>query len=469
MALSIGSKNTDPSRALQLAFSQMEKAKALNDECARARQAGRIDERRYKTLQEFYLRHIQRAQEKVNFLRQEHRQRADALRKELQDTARRHAELDRKVNAGELDAARARRVNQELVERIAELRERFLAEDRLANVQSAAEVGGVLDLPLESYTNPGALEGLGRLSLGRLAGTAVAVVAALAVFLPWRVVDGAEVTLAGLCALLQTSMPVRAFDLARWLVVGTAVLPLLGATFLWLENRHRGGAGLIVVGILMVLLTVGLLGATGTLLAAGSYRSGSLGYAGAGLVLVGIGVVRQRTAGQAPWSLRRGVLALAAACAAIGVAVWLLFGLGPAGPGLRIAFDPFNYETQTLGISLVNGSGRPVFFYAPWPQGSPGGPLVDEPGKSFGVNVYVQEAGGSSYRLFPESHECWRYSTRRTAAASPLKLEPNAVGTLEFDLSRIDTFDLRLTAVKLVFTNGRGTVLAETVLPVNRE
>lgn len=469
MAFGIGSKNADPSRVLQLAYSQMEKAKALSDECARARQAGRIDERRYKTLQEFYLRHIRRAQEKVDFLRQEHRQRADALRKELQDTARRQAELDEKVQAGEMSATRAGRVNEELMGRIAELRERFLVEDRLANVESAADVGGIVDMPLEAYTNPATIEGLGQLSVDRLAGTAVPVLAALAVFLPWRALDGVEVTLAGACAMLQEKVNLSSMGMARWLVVGAVVLPLVGAACVWLEHRRRAGVGLMLVGALMMLLTVGVMGGTGGLLDISGYRSGSIGYILAGVVLVGMGAATRRSAASVPWSKRRGLVALAAAVAAIGVAVWFLLGMSAAGPGLRIAFDPFNYETRTLGISLVNGSGQPVSFYAPWPQGSPGGPLVDNPRSSFGANVYIREVETSTYRLFPESHECWRYSTWRTASASPLELAPNAVGRLEFDLSRIDALDIRPSSVRLVFTNSRGTVLAETELPVSQD
>src|SRR3989442_13197865 len=100
----------DAGEALRLAFSQLEKARVLSEDGRRARTAGKIDEAQYRSLQEFYGRHIQRAREKIIHLREEHRRRAEDIHRQVQELAQQQAALAERVSARELNAKRANRL-----------------------------------------------------------------------------------------------------------------------------------------------------------------------------------------------------------------------------------------------------------------------------------------------------------------------------------------------------------------------
>ena len=465
------STRSDSAEPLRLAFSELEKARTLSEECMRARAEGTIDDARAHALYEFYGRHIQKATEKIDILREEHRRRAVALHKAIQDAAREQLNLSDRATHREIDPQKANQLNRELTARIADLRASLIREERLVSATDAQSLGGRIEMPLESYTLDRPARRTPRsISAGHLAGTFVPLLLSLSVFLPWLAVDGRGRSLAGLAGLplihdAGLNRPVFVVLLAFFVA-----WPFVGAISTWLESRRVGGWGLAVVGALAFAIALCaelvLLRALATpsdfAAALAAVRPGAAIYALGGLTLIYLGVRRIRTAtGVADAWTPSTALTMTAVVAAVAVIGTFAF-LGVNPPETVLTFDGSVADRTTglVRIECSNPGPAPVHLFVPWPGGTASEAISGERRNTYGVLVYVRESSGTALRLYPASSEGWARDGLPLQTGTSVEIAPGTTASLVFDPRALKNQGISATALSFTLTGASGRSLA---------
>jgi hypothetical protein len=461
-------------QALRLALSYLEKAQTLTRECEEAHKAGRIQEPEYRSLCEFYARHLEHAQERVDRLRREHRRRAESLHDSIQDAARRQAELADLAAARDIRPHKANKLNRRYTQQIAELRREFQEHSRLASIQDLRELGGAIDVPIDRYAAVTSRRKITLPGIDRLEATAVAVLGSLAVFLPWLSLDGNPRPFEGVPALLGFEARIGSGAVMAVFIL-FLVLPLAGALFTWMENPRRSGSGMVTVGLSMLaatavaLLVAGVL-TTGQVLITDLLRGTRLGaplYVIAGIEMVLLGIRRARSADA---TARRGSATVAVtgviiALAVLGIAFHLATSTGE--PHLRFGFSQPDPGTGAIGIVATNDGTASATLYVPWPEGGAESAAVDRIGKAYGLQLYVQERPDAPYRLYPASQDCWLREGRPLTGAGPVEILPNADVAIVLTPFAARQGGIDPHGVRVVATDRQGKTVStyETALP----
>lgn len=143
--------NVTSKRAFLLALSHREKTRALMAEADRSAADGVLDAERHAALRDFYTKHLHAAESRLNQLQDRERRKLSSLEHQLRATINNRARLVDRAVAGKVTAQKANTLNRQYEDEIGNLENAIDATQSLLNATHSAELGGLIDLPLEEY------------------------------------------------------------------------------------------------------------------------------------------------------------------------------------------------------------------------------------------------------------------------------------------------------------------------------
>ncbi len=171
------------------------------------------------------------------------------------------------------------------------------------------------------------------------------------------------------------------------------------------------------------------------------------------LELVELSAMPRRTLSPQEKNFVAGVIMLALVLGAV-------FGLAVIRSTVRAEFSVSERELQTgfVRVQCKNSGNRPVAFYAPWPNGRPQAPAgAPAPNRSYGVLLFVREAGGGEMRALEGAAGVWKFRGAYLEEGAPVEVLPGVTESIYLDLKRLREQGLTLDSLALEFSRSGGS------------
>lgn len=462
-------------QALRVALSHCQKLRLVTAECDRARAAGDLSEAQHRTLVSNYHEQIHLAEASVAKVRTEIKREIARLGSAEKKVRARQHRLVQKAGRGRVSAKRANELNRKLLERADEFDAAIAEYQALAAARKADDVGGFVDLPLDSYRTKTPAVTPAVSPAARWVALIAMVLTAVMVFLPWFRLEDGSYPLFRLALLLdrQGVLPTLPAVLGFTLSLPFLLLPLAAVPFARRRQDRRSGWGILVVGILVLaagVIPVTVIGAprfdSATLTEIVQlFHWGSFGYCLGGLTLILLGARRVNPPGQPLAASVRGAVAVGTIVAAVGlpVAMLVLFAPRPFTIGLDGRIETTGEDR--LVITCDNHGGEPVYVHVPWRDGRPAAAPGESVSRTIGLTLHVRERGTDMSRLLPRSDGYWQYRSGPVPESGVVTIEPGLSADLAITLDavrelspRAESFEVRITRAdgKLIKTYEAG-------------
>lgn len=475
----------DPKLPFRLALSHREKANAALSRADRSYSKGEIDETQHANLRADYERERKLADRAVERLMGTERARLESLEAQRRTALEERLHLTERVAAGKLTARAANDENRRLTQRLAQIDEMLASCRELLDARTSEQAGGFIDLPFEGYrrAETESISGGGpRVSIESsrdgsrdwLIAMVIALVASLAVFLPWVTVGGDSRSLLGaggaLTRFTSQAGAFRFLSQSAWILY--VAVPYAGV-FLGSRKGLSGGWGLLLIGVAMLAGAVvpGLLVATATIRPSAyvdlpsMIHVGPLIYVACGVALVVQGAVRVSPAND---SLRHATfVSLALVGVLAGISLIVVLALHFLAADVRIHFEALIEPSSRDRVLLTfrnEGTGM-AQVYVPWPDAFTADRRVRS-GSAVGLRLYVKERGDDGFRLAPYSKAVW------TSAGAPVpesaSFDLNAGLTIQsvLDLRQLSVLGVDAETIRLQLTRADGDLISEVDIPL---
>jgi hypothetical protein len=471
----------DSNLPLRLALSHREKTVAMLSEIDAAFSRGGLDESQFLARQKLCRQEQSLANAAIDRLRKRAQAHAETLRVELSTCRHEQAHLPDHVSAGKISPQLANNRNRELTERIGALRAELREVDARAMAESAEDLGGFVDLPLEEYPRriqaaSGSMPGEVAAEVSypkrwELATVLVAgCVCVLAVFLPW-VIRGGEVESLFRVGLDLSTDGANPFARLAW--VAYVLIPWLGVVVLLRIRGIALGWSLLGVGLLMLagaLLPVALAGADRVHSEDlrqlwGALHSGPILYAIGAILLIVVGALRV-----SPWddslvhALTTSLVLVGTVAAVAGIAALFLF-FGPQPGSVRFEVTRYEDSVDVVRVICRNGSRDTIRLAIPWPDdGADSFDSGETP--DFGAQLEARESHTGAFRALPYSQEPWELLDSPSLEIPVVEVRPGSHLELRLDLKEISVMGADAEAIQLTFTRRNGTAVSRYEIPL---
>ncbi len=471
----------DTKLPLRLAYSHREKAEVAIRQCDRSVQEGGVDREHHAKLRASYERELQLAQRTIQRLLGVERARIETLEAQRRSALEEQLHLSERVTARRLTPQAANDANRRLSQRIADLDLQIDVSRSRVESRTSEELGGFIDLSFSEYVSAETRS----METAARAGSpgpvrirdwyytcALAVAAAVAVFLPWYSKAGvtsslttAEGGLARIVGLAGLPAGVAQF---AWIFF--AVLPFFGVLLTAGQRIRLSGWGFLVLGFLMLAsaafpglaLGSGSAGVTNLVQLLASFRLGAMVYGASSLGFIVLGAFRVSPPGD---SLRHATsvsLALLGSLGAIGLlAALALLGVKSI-PQVTFSAALDDASNDRIVFSVTNEGRDSIACYFPLPANADDARSRVGASHTFGLRLDVREKGRDAYSATPPSPSIW------DLAQGPLPEDGNVVvnggsalkGNL--DLSQISALGVEPSAVRVQLLCLDGSLVGET-------
>lgn len=475
----------DPKLPFRLALSHREKANAALSRADRAYAKGEVDEAHHANLRAGYERERKIADRAVERLMGAERARLESLEAQRRTALEEQLHLTERVAAGKLTARAANDENRRLTERLAQIDEMLASCRERLDARTSEQVGGFIDLPFEGYLRAETESITGsasRVSIESprdnsrdwLIAMVIALVASLAVFLPWVTTGGGSLSLLGAGGVLTgfTSQggPFRFLSQSAWILY--VAVPYAGV-FFGSRKGLSGGWGLLLVGVALLAGAVvpGLLVGTATVRPSAyadllsMIHVGPIIYAACGVALVVQGAVRVSPAND---SLRHATfVSVALAGALAGIALMVVFALYLLAAEVRVRFDATMDSSSRDRVLLTfrnEGTGT-AQIYVPWPDAATTDRRARS-GSAVGVRLYVKERGDDDFRLAPYSKAVWTAAGAPVTENASFDLNAGLTSQSVLDLRQLSVLGVDAETIRLQLTRADGELISEVDIPV---
>ncbi|MBI5094469.1 MAG: hypothetical protein HZB26_18785 [Candidatus Hydrogenedentes bacterium] len=456
--------NTEPRLRLRAALSHRDKAKLSIQECAQALASGAINKARHDSLYEFYSGHLRAAEQEVATARAEQRRHLDTLQSKLSAALDSQFGISERATSGILSATKANARNRELAADIERYRAAITECASLISANSAAELGGFIDLPLDQYARP-TLGEPAPVSRFQIAATyLLPVVMLFSAFLPWLKLGNDVRALLDIVPLLSSAgaAPDAPSDLLRFVWLPFVLIPLLAYPISLLRDHQNAGWGLILTGlgaVSAVLVPLGALSVNpGNPVSIVEFivglQFGAFAYLVSGAALALLGAFRLRLRSMPGEQTNRGVLLLAASGLLILLAGGVVLLFTPKPSAVVFEARPPDPATGQIVFSCNNRAPAPIELYVPWPeQGNRGMTGLQA---TYGVSVYVQLDNSSEFKLFPLSQDYWVRRGIPFPENRALRVDPQHTLDLALDTRRLQDTTPAVQRIRLVVARADG-------------
>jgi hypothetical protein len=419
-------------RALRIAFSYREKTIAAREAATRRHKDGQLSVEDHNARQEALAIHQARADARIAALQADARTLRESLAEERERVESRQRRLSQLAMNGRITPRRANALSRRLQPQLREARAREQAAVRAADATSSADLGGLVDMPLESYVGAVRRSALAVSGFDRITPRLLPIVLAASVVLPWLHIEGQSASLFGIGGLfadagLASQPPGWGFRLL-WLIyvaLALAAWPLGRPMALRSAGRGMIALGLVLAWAAAMPLVAILARAEAGILPADvllAPRAGMVLYCAGGLTYVFLGSRRLRLAQGPLRSSVRGVIILVATAVVIMAVGLLILIAGTRSGGVTFTADTSDMADGIVRLTIANQAPRPVSLYLPWPEGGPDG---DDDAPDWGVKTYARERGAEEFRLFADSHPAWRIEDEPLQSGNRFSLGPD--------------------------------------------
>ncbi|MCC6152556.1 MAG: hypothetical protein IT367_02300, partial [Candidatus Hydrogenedentes bacterium] len=380
-----------------------------------------------------------------------------------------------------LSAQDANTANRRLTHRLAELNAQIEICRNRVETHTSEQVGGFIDLPFSEYVTaeirsldvapmkaPG---GEVRMRDWYLTG-AFAVIAAVAIFLPWFDTVGVISSLArpDNAVIAIAAQSGISTSLAQFAWVLYAVLPFAGVLMTAGRRLRLFGWAYLALGLVMLALAaypslaVGARGAAvvNIIGLASAFRLGAVLYCASALGFLVLGAFRVSPAGD---SLRHAAavsLALLGALAAVGLlAAFALIGVQGAA---QVTFSAvLDDSTRDRVAFAINNEGRnPISCFFPLPADLSGLNSSASESHTFGMHVSVRERNRESFSAVQVSPQVWRFTQGPLPASGEILVNPGTTLKGTLDLRQLTSLGVDPASVRLQVLALDGSLVNET-------
>jgi hypothetical protein len=460
-------------QSLTLAFSHREKAERLLHQYTQAWDNREIKESDYAVSAAACHAHIRKAVEDIAAIRTRVVSRMDELAIALTENRAAREKLVRRSASGRMSAVAANTKNREILAVDRRLSDEQATCVRLLAAQSAAELDGFVDLPLDRYAKRGRGGGSWERTATLVTGFGFPFVVAFMVFLPWLEPSGLQRRFSLYQAAMEiTEIPKSiALPTPAYLWIFFFALPLLSLPFAGMSNNVIAGLGTMTIGICSVAIAPLVLFTPlifkPDLVATNVFdlRMGAIGYVLGGCALVLHGWQRAMYGASPPKGVNFSHVAAGA------VTVWLIAGLVSmttlgGNQVITISAVPVGNDRQILQVTCCNLGGEPVVVYMPWPDGMNEARRASLPSRSLGVSLQAKESKHTEFRSIPSTVVVWKLETGVSLDAGAITLSSGDCLNATVNLGAIRAVVAELDAVRIVATDAKSETLTEMVVDV---
>lgn len=471
----------DPKLPLRLAYSHREKAEVAIRQCDRSLQDGGVDTEHHTKLRAVYERELHQAQRTIDRLLGIEKARMESLEAQRRAALEEQLHLPERVTAGKISARDANDANRRLTQRLTELDAQIAVCRSRMESRTSEELGGFIDLSFSEY----AAEEVRPIDAARQDATRdrsslrdwyitsiVALIAAIAVFLPWFGKDGVTsslITADGALVQLAAQAGLHA-GIARFVWVPFAVTPFLGVLMTAGRNVKMFGWGFLLLGLVMLacaafpglVLGAGASESASIFYLLSSFRVGALLYCASAVGLIVLGAFRVSPPGD---SLRHAIavsLALLGAFGAIGLlaAVALLGVQGLAKVEFSATLD--TTTNDRIVFSIANGGRDPVACFFPLPPDARSVTSLTNPSHTFGVHVGVRERGRDVFSTLPPSSRVWSFAQGPLPEDMQVLVNAGSVLKGNLDLRQLSAVGVDPVAVRIELVALDGSLIEQS-------
>lgn len=452
------------------AISCRDKCSALIRQANAQSRAGEIDGETRAKLVRAYTAHALTAEAALRSLRRR-------LQTEIQGLSRKksglHSEqlrIQAAARQGKSDAARLNESHRVVTAKIDEL-DRTLEELKvILAARHAKETGGFIEMPLDAY-----LRGIPTELIEppttfpvwpRWAGAASAMLALVALFLPWLRAGGVTGTLVGIGLPLQAAgafqEPLPA--VLSWLWVLYALVPMLiaaGVSWRWKPQYAAwaaiAGSLVVMAAAFMPLSMLLVRGGFSVVYIVRGLQPGMLLYLSAGFALLVTGAKMRDTVKRRTRDGWRALLATVVV-ALLAVGAVLVGGvLMPKAGRVEIACT-WQPRVEAVRIVVENPGRREAAIVLPWPTEGRAALDLDGGARVYGVILWVRMEGEETYQRVSDATGVWNAEGASQDSVKTIPLAPGLSAEISLDSRRLSDEFAGLNAIRLDFVDGKGNV-----------
>ncbi|NUM53054.1 MAG: hypothetical protein HUU46_05370 [Candidatus Hydrogenedentes bacterium] len=439
-----------------------------------------MDTEHHAKLRAVYERELQSAQRTIQRLLGVEQARTESLEAQRRAVLEEQLHLPERVTAGKISARDANDTNRRLTQRLADLDAQIAVCRSRLESRTSEELGGFIDLSFSEYANE-EIRPMGPSLRGLPAGgprlrdwyysSGLALVAAVAVFLPWLSKGGVTTSLAtangGLSQLAaQAGLHPGA---ARYAWIVFAVVPFIGVLMTAGRNVRLFGWGFLLLGLIMLAggalpgLVLGASGSgqAGVVQMLTSFRVGAVLYCASAIAFIVLGAFRVSPPGD---SLRHAItvsLALLGAVGAIGLlAAFALFGVqGMSRVTFRAVLD--TATNDRIAFTIVNEGREPIACYFQMPSTSDGTASLARDSHTYDVRVAVREQGRDAFSTIPASSRVWNLVQGPLPEDQQMLVSAGSELKGSLDLRQLSALGVEPASVRIQLVSLDGSLVSE--------
>jgi len=136
-------------KKLRIAFSKKEKGEQLLGKLEELKEKGEVEDEQYEKKKEHYARLVEEGQLELEAIKDGLSSKLEALKRELESYPDSLKDLKLESKVGEISASRYMRQEQRIRRKVQKLRQEISDTELLLKAETANEVGGFIDVPVE--------------------------------------------------------------------------------------------------------------------------------------------------------------------------------------------------------------------------------------------------------------------------------------------------------------------------------